>query len=86
MKSNPLSRNTSWWQNRLLAGWNGLLNWCRAEPVVVLGCVLVGAVVGLAANRFLGPRRYSASAGVTVSSDNSQLQSSVMMALATSTG
>src|SRR5262245_11373912 len=74
------------WRQRLSRLWQSSVRWIRARPLVALVVIAIGGVAGLATNWFVGPKRYVASAGVSVSSNPGIELPSALSALAASTG
>jgi hypothetical protein len=87
MKTVLIQNSSQWWHDQLLRLWYSLVSWFRTEPVLVLSLALLGGILGLGVNHFIGPRRFEVAAGLTVSTgDGTQLQSGIAAALAASTG
>jgi hypothetical protein len=70
----PLKRDLSWWGRLGGSLWRDIEGWIRSEPLIVLMVVLFGAVLGLAVNRFIGPRKYHAWGGVTIDAGSSGVE------------
>lgn len=74
------------WRGRLLQLWQASVAWIKAEPLLAGTVLLIGAVGGLAVNYVAGPRRYVASAGISISSNPGIELPSALSSLAASTG
>jgi uncharacterized protein involved in exopolysaccharide biosynthesis len=74
------------WRARFLGLWHAALGWMSARPLAAGSVVLLGAVVGLAVNYVVGPRRFAATAGISVSSNPGIELPSALTSLAASTG
>ena len=85
--SGPLKRDLSWWTRLGGSLWRDIELWVRSEPLVVVMMVLFGAVLGLAVNRLVGPRKYHAWGGVTVEAGGSGIElPSILANLAAGSG
>jgi uncharacterized protein involved in exopolysaccharide biosynthesis len=74
------------WTGGLFKFWRSLLAWARAEPLLAVILVVAGGIGGLAINVLAGPKRYVASAGISVSSNPGIELPSALASLAASTG
>ncbi len=66
--------------------WHSGIAWLQAEPILAGVFVIVGGIAGLAVNVLVGPTRYVASAGISVSSNPGIELPSALSTLAASTG
>lgn len=74
------------WRARLGRFWQSGIAWLQAEPILAGVFVIAGGIGGLAANVLVGPTRYVASAGISVSSNPGIELPSALSTLAASTG
>jgi hypothetical protein len=85
--SGPLKRDLSWWTRLGGSLWRDIERWVQSEPVVVVLMLAAGAVLGLAVNRLVGPRKFHAWGGVTVESGGGGIEvPSILANLAAGSG